>query len=42
MKDLAAIALVLAALVLCGCNTVHGFGKDIEAIGGGVSGGAAH
>ena len=32
MKKL--IVLVLATLVLAGCNTVSGFGKDIETAGG--------
>jgi len=32
---------VCLLLALGGCTTLSGFGKDIEAIGGGVSGSAA-
>ena len=40
-RTLAVIGACLL-LALAGCTTLSGFGKDIEAIGGGVSGGAAH
>lgn len=37
-KSLIALALLaLAAIALAGCNTVEGAGKDIQAIGEGVS-----
>ncbi|HMA09459.1 MAG TPA: entericidin A/B family lipoprotein [Ramlibacter sp.] len=28
------LAVVLAAVVLAGCNTIAGFGKDVETAGG--------
>lgn len=31
------LVLALVALALAGCSTISGFGKDVEAIGGGVS-----
>jgi entericidin A len=36
MKNI--IALMIALFVLAGCNTVHGFGKDIQKVGEKVEG----
>jgi len=33
MKKVAVALLALWAIVLAGCNTVHGFGKDVEKAG---------
>ncbi|WP_028104912.1 entericidin A/B family lipoprotein [Pseudoduganella violaceinigra] len=33
MKKLFAIALAISAIALTGCNTVAGFGKDIQKVG---------
>ena len=33
MNKVIALALVLVGLMLAGCNTVHGFGKDVEKVG---------
>ena len=30
------LALLIAAAVAAGCNTVEGFGKDVKAAGGGI------
>ena len=35
-----AIALALVAIVLCGCNTISGMGRDVQAAGSAVSTGA--
>ncbi len=32
-----AITIVLAALVLSGCNTISGIGKDVQKVGQAVS-----
>ena len=36
MKKLIALASVLAILGMTGCNTMQGFGKDVEKTGEGV------
>ncbi|SFG28037.1 Predicted small secreted protein [Duganella sp. CF458] len=33
MKKLFAIAIAIAAFALTGCNTVAGFGKDVQKVG---------
>ena len=33
MKKLIAVVLVIATFALAGCNTMHGFGKDVEKVG---------
>ena len=33
-------AALIAALSLSGCNTVHGFGQDVEKVGDKISGAA--
>lgn len=33
MRNIAALAAVLAALALAGCNTAEGFGRDLESTG---------
>ncbi|MDB5764221.1 MAG: Entericidin [Herminiimonas sp.] len=34
MKKIAAVfLLILSGYVLVGCNTMHGFGKDVEKVG---------
>ncbi|HWU82565.1 MAG TPA: entericidin A/B family lipoprotein [Methylophilaceae bacterium] len=33
MKKLIALMLLVSAVVLTGCNTVNGVGKDLEAAG---------
>ena len=39
MSRLIALVLLLcASATLTGCNTISGFGRDVEAVGGGVSG----
>jgi len=44
MKRFASLTAVLAALIaglsLAGCNTVHGFGQDVEKVGDKISGAA--
>ncbi|MES2090711.1 MAG: entericidin A/B family lipoprotein [Pseudomonadota bacterium] len=37
----AVLAALIAVLTLAGCNTVHGFGQDVEKVGGKISGAAA-
>jgi entericidin A len=32
-KVIALVLLAASALVLAGCNTVHGFGKDVSKVG---------
>ena len=32
-KSIALFAMTIAALMLVGCNTVNGFGKDIQKVG---------
>ena len=33
MKSLSILALLLSALFLSGCNTMSGFGKDVQKVG---------
>lgn len=33
MNKLLALILLAAAIALTGCNTWHGFGKDVEKVG---------
>jgi predicted small secreted protein len=33
MKTIATTALIAVALLLAGCNTVRGFGQDLEKVG---------
>jgi Entericidin EcnA/B family. len=33
MKRLMALIVAAAVLTLAGCNTVHGFGQDVEKLG---------
>jgi predicted small secreted protein len=44
MKRFASVTLVFAALIaalsLSACNTVHGFGQDVEKVGDKISGAA--
>ena len=37
MKKIAAL-LIVSAWLLAGCNTVHGFGKDVEHVGDKIQG----
>jgi len=38
MKKLCVMLVLLGALLsMTGCNTVHGVGKDVQAVGQGVS-----
>jgi len=36
------LAILTVALGLCGCNTLAGFGKDVQAAGRAVTNSAAH
>jgi len=38
MKQLFALAAIVLALVLTGCNTVNGFGKDVKKVGESLEG----
>ncbi|MEC5216318.1 entericidin A [Actimicrobium sp. GrIS 1.19] len=38
MKRTITVLLVLSGFLLSGCNTVHGFGKDVEKVGEKVQG----
>ena len=38
MKQLFALAAIAMALVLTGCNTVNGFGKDVKKVGESLEG----
>ncbi|RZI79950.1 MAG: entericidin A/B family lipoprotein [Rubrivivax sp.] len=40
MKRFTLIATLIAGLSLVGCNTVHGFGQDVEKVGDKISGAA--
>jgi predicted small secreted protein len=40
MKKFAALVSVLVFALLAGCNTVHGFGKDMQKAGDAISGAA--
>jgi entericidin A len=33
MKKMIALAVAAAMLLLAGCNTVNGFGKDVQKVG---------
>ena len=33
MNKAIALVLVVVSFVLAGCNTMHGFGKDVEKVG---------
>ena len=37
MRKLSALSLLAAALVLAGCNTIEGVGRDVSAAGQAVS-----
>ena len=37
---IAVFAALIAGLSLAGCNTVHGFGQDVEKLGDKISGAA--
>ena len=41
LRRLAAVLVVVSLAALSACSTVAGMGRDIEAIGGGVSGSGA-
>ena len=36
-RIIAALLLAASACVLTACNTISGFGRDVEAVGGGVA-----
>ena len=36
MRRVAALLAVTTAIVLTGCNTIHGVGRDIEAAGNAI------
>ncbi|MBB5190292.1 entericidin A [Silvimonas terrae] len=38
MKTLFASLLMLSLLLLAGCNTVHGFGEDVQKVGEKIQG----
>ncbi len=38
MKKLVTLVLILTALILTGCNTMYGFGKDVEKVGEKIQG----
>ncbi len=38
MTRLITLLTLIAAISLAGCNTVHGFGKDVEKAGEAISG----
>jgi len=38
MKIVRIVLVALAALSLTACNTVHGFGKDVEKVGDKIQG----
>lgn len=38
MKKFAALMSVLVFVLLAGCNTVHGFGQDMQKVGDAISG----
>ncbi len=38
MKSLFASLLMLFLLMLAGCNTVHGFGEDVQKVGEKIQG----
>ena len=38
MKSLFALLMVLSILTLTGCNTVHGFGQDVQKVGEKIQG----
>ena len=40
MKKIIALTLVAASLVVSGCNTVSGVGRDVSAVGSAVAAGA--
>ncbi len=40
MPRLITLLSLIAAVILVGCNTVHGIGKDIEKAGEAISGAA--
>lgn len=40
VRAVMALCVAAAAIALPSCNTVNGFGQDIQAVGGFVSGGA--
>ncbi len=42
MKRIAIIAAIAAAMSLAACHTVNGVGKDVSAVGHGVSDAATH
>ncbi|GGP19657.1 entericidin A/B family lipoprotein [Silvimonas iriomotensis] len=38
MKSLFALLMMLSVLMLAGCNTVHGFGQDVQKVGEKIQG----
>ena len=40
MKKFAILAMLFSTLMLAGCNTVSGFGKDVQKVGDKVEGAA--
>ena len=40
MKKIIALTLVVASLVVSGCNTISGVGRDVSAVGSAVAAGA--
>lgn len=40
MKKFTLLAMLLSLFALAGCNTVSGFGKDVQKVGGEVEGAA--
>ena len=40
MKKIIALTLIAASLVVSGCNTISGVGRDVSAVGSAVAAGA--
>ncbi|GGP27480.1 entericidin A/B family lipoprotein [Silvimonas amylolytica] len=38
MKSLFALLMMLSVMALAGCNTVHGFGQDVQKVGEKIQG----
>ncbi len=38
MKKAIALVLILSGLILTGCNTIHGIGRDVEKVGEKIQG----
>jgi predicted small secreted protein len=42
MRHIATTAVIAAAILTAGCNTVHGVGKDVSSLKEVVPGGSSH